>query len=290
MEILRNTPGSDDSDSAQHSRQPSKQQGIMCDNSDYHTDNTSQKLQITKITPAVKNENRVNIFVNDEYSFSLDIAQLVDLKLKVGQIITAEQLAEYKEASEFGKLYQSALEWALSRPHSVQELRDYFKRKQFRRKAEEAKYQHSQKYLHSDEFRQLDKEHRQQIRRTQPRHPAPPISAQMIDQVIAKLVEKGYVNDQRFAEYYVEYRHAKKGVSLKKLRLELVKKGIDSATIEQTLQKIPRDDATEIRKIIAKKRQRYADNDKLIQYLLRQGFPYELAKTAVLETDSQNSE
>ena len=42
-------------------------------------------FKITNIKQAVKNENRVNVYVDGKYSFSLDIAQLVDFKIKVGQ-------------------------------------------------------------------------------------------------------------------------------------------------------------------------------------------------------------
>ena len=80
--------------------------------------------EITDIRQAVKNENRVNIFVNKKYSFSLDVTQLVDLKLKVGAKISEEELAEYKKLSEFGKLYQRTLEWVLVRPRSEKETFD----------------------------------------------------------------------------------------------------------------------------------------------------------------------
>ena len=89
----------------------------------------STKLKITNIKPAVKNENRVNVFVNEKYAFSLDVSQVVDFKIKVGQEITTEKLAEYKKASEFGKLYQRALEWILVRPRSEKETREYLYRK-----------------------------------------------------------------------------------------------------------------------------------------------------------------
>ena len=86
-------------------------------------------MKITNIKQGVKNPNRANIFVDDKYSFSLDISQVVDFKLKVGLEISDEQLAEYKSASEFGKLYQRTLEWVLIRPRSIRETRDYLVRK-----------------------------------------------------------------------------------------------------------------------------------------------------------------
>ena len=85
-------------------------------------------MKITNIKQGVKNLNRVNIFIDGKYNFSLDIAQLVDFKLKVGQEITETELAEYQQASDFGKLYQRTLEWVLIRPRSVKETREYLYR------------------------------------------------------------------------------------------------------------------------------------------------------------------
>ena len=87
------------------------------------------ELIITDLKQGVKNPNRVNVFINDKFSFSLDLAQVVDLGIKKGKSITEAELAEYQKASEFGKLYQRALEWVLLRPRSEREVRDYLKRK-----------------------------------------------------------------------------------------------------------------------------------------------------------------
>ena len=52
------------------------------DISDSNIDDANHEgFRITDIKQAIKNENRVNIFVNDKYAFSLDIAQVVDFKL-----------------------------------------------------------------------------------------------------------------------------------------------------------------------------------------------------------------
>ena len=44
------------------------------------------ELKISDIRQAVKNENRVNVYVNDKYAFSLDIAQVVELGVKAGHL------------------------------------------------------------------------------------------------------------------------------------------------------------------------------------------------------------
>lgn len=194
---------------------------------------------ITDLKQGVKNPDRVNVFVDAKFAFSLDVAQIVDFKLKVGRKISEEELADFKKASEFGKLYQRTLEWVLARPRSERETRDYLYKKVFEKK--------------------LDKNY--------------------IDNIIEKLISKKYLDDKAFAEWWVENRFVKKGVSSKRLKMELMKKGIASDVINEVLG--GRDDETEIDKIITKKRVKYPDDEKLIAYLTRQGFSYELAREKV---------
>ena len=82
-------------------------------------------MRITELRQGVKNPDRVNVFVDEKYAFSLDISQVIDFKIKIGMEISEERLAELKAASDFGKLYQRALEWVLTRPRSERETRDY---------------------------------------------------------------------------------------------------------------------------------------------------------------------
>ncbi len=227
-------------------------------------------LVITAMKPAVKNENRVNIYVNDKYEFSLDLAQVVDLKIKVGTILTPEKLDELKHASEFGKLYQRTLEWILTRPHSTKETRDYLIRKRMKREAENRQALHNRTRSKDD-----IKKYHLRVKEL------PLFSEEDMEKIILRLTEKNYINDYAFTKYYLENRNVKKGISLKKLKLELAKKGIESEVIEKVLAtENPRSDEEEIKKVIEKKRKKY-DDEKLIQYLVRQGFDYQLVKSLV---------
>ena len=195
-------------------------------------------MRITELRQGVKNPDRVNVFVDEKYAFSLDISQVIDFKIKIGMEISEERLAELKAASDFGKLYQRALEWVLTRPRSERETRDYLYKKIFEKK--------------------LDKEY--------------------VDRIIEKLNSKNYLDDLKFAEWYVENRFVKKGISKKRLKMELMKKGVSNSIIEKVLN--ARNDEDEIKKMIEKKRNKY-DDDKLIQYLCRQGFEYQLVQNLV---------
>ena len=199
-----------------------------------------EKHRITKLKQGVRDENRVNVFVDGKFVFSLDISQVVDFKLKVGQEISKEELSELEKASEFGKLYQRTLEWVLIRPRSERETYDYLKKKTFEKRLDE----------------------------------------NYIGSIIEKLEDKKYLDDLKFAEWYVENRFVKKGVSRRRLEVELVKKGISREIINQVFSESERNDETEILKKKKKKRAKY-DDEKLIQYLVRQGFPYELVRDLV---------
>ena len=217
-------------------------------------------LVITDLRQGVKNPNRVNVFVNLRFAFSLDVAQVVDLKLKIGLVLTEEELTRCKKASEFGKTYQRALEWVLIRPRSVWELKDYLKRRERKKEIEERKREWQDKREQKPEKRKVQEKY------------------DFDDVIIERLVSKGYVDDRKFAEYYVENRFVKKGISRKRLKMELMKKGVTKEIIGEVLN--GRNDEEEIDKIIAKKRDKY-DDEKLISYLCRQGFEYQLVQSRV---------
>ncbi len=208
--------------------------------------------RITDIKEAVKDKNRVNIYIDDKFFCSLDISQVVDLHLKVSKELSEEEYAEIKQASEFGKFYTRALEYTLLRPRSSKEIRDYLKKKTISRKIR-IKNRRTGEY-ETREKRGYD--------------------VSLIPLVFSRLEERGYIDDYRFAKLWVENRNVSKGTSIKKLRLELMQKGIDSRIIDQVFAETTRSDDDELEKIIAKKRHKYSDDQKLIQYLLRAGFNY----------------
>lgn len=220
----------------------------------------SNLFTITRLANGVRDPNRVNIFLDTHFAFSLDIAQVVDFGLKVGKRIDRQELEKLRKASEFGKLYQRTLEWVLTRPHSIRETQNYLKRRQFRR-------------------RQLNRSREREGLRT-----FPEFDDETTKLVVERLIEKKYIDDQKFAEYYVENRYQKKGISHKRLRMELMKKGVARDLIELALEKILRDEDEEIRKVIRKKRRKY-DDHKLVAYLVRQGFQFSAAKEAVENYD-----
>jgi regulatory protein len=88
-------------------------------------------MKITAIKAQVKNPERLSIYVDEKYAFSLNYAQLLDEKLHSGLDIDDARLAELKHTSDFGKAYERALNYTMIRPRSIREMQDYARRKKW---------------------------------------------------------------------------------------------------------------------------------------------------------------
>ena len=106
----------------------------------------------------------------------------------------------------------------------------------------------------------------------------------MAERVINKLIDKGYLDDAKFAEAWVRHRALGKPMSERKLRLELKQKGVSDDIANDALQTDEDfDELAALRQLVLKKRQRYDDEQKLIAYLARQGFGFDDIKTVLSE-------
>lgn len=94
---------------------------------------------------------------------------------------------------------------------------------------------------------------------------------------IERLSTAGYIDDEKFANSWVENRRLLKATSKRKLKMELKQKRIDEQTIDKVLEQDETDERQVLKDLIEKKRgqTRYQDEQKLIAYLMRQGFNYQ---------------
>lgn len=214
-------------------------------------------MKITSLKTQVRDKSRVNVSIDGKYRLSLDILQVAQLGIRTGQEISEEELTKLEEESQYGKLYTRSLEYVLVRPRSQREMRDYLYKKT-------------------------------RDTRTQTGDIKKGVSPELTSKVFDRLQEKGYLNDEKFARFWVENRNVRKGSSVRKLKAELLSKGVSSEIIKTVVAGSDRSDALEIKKIIAKKAARYDDTQKLIAYLARQGFQYDAIKIALDEMTAED--
>lgn len=108
---------------------------------------------------------------------------------------------------------------------------------------------------------------------------------EIVEKTLNKLSERGYVNDVKFAEAWVRSRRLLKPTSKRRLILELRQKRVDSEAIEKVLEEDETDEREVLRDLVARKRKRYPDKLKFMQYLARQGYNYDDIKSVLEDSN-----
>jgi regulatory protein len=114
-------------------------------------------------------------------------------------------------------------------------------------------------------------------------------SPALVNQILSKLTNIGLLDDNKFAEMFVNDRRLLRPTSRRKLIAELRKKHVASDAIEKAVGSEQKDEQSALTEVIARKRRqaKYQDDLKLMQYLARQGFNYDDIKSALnKESDS----
>jgi regulatory protein len=112
---------------------------------------------------------------------------------------------------------------------------------------------------------------------------------EVVETVIARLREYGYLNDERFAFGYGSYKVKQKPLGRRRLERDLKFKRIDSAVANEALEMVFAETPEEqlIDKAIAKririrgKPKNRSEAKSLFEHLLRQGFEFELVSDKV---------
>ncbi len=196
-------------------------------------------MKVTSIKQQVKNPERVSIFVDGKYEFSLSLDELVKYKLKNNDELDEAAIKKFKKISADGKLRARALEWLMNRPHSEREFRDYLYRKK--------------------------------------------VEPEQVESLVNEFRDKGYLDNAKFAAWFTELQ-ARRGKSDRAIRAELFKKGIGRELADETLNTGVSDEAERLKAMIEKKQKlsRYRnDPQKLMQYLVAQGFSWQDVKAAL---------
>lgn len=208
--------------------------------------------QITNITRQKRNE-RVNIFLDEKFAFSLSSYELVKNNLKVGSILEQKQINNILSREHLSILTDLAVKYLSFRPRSEKEVKDYLAKKIARKN--EIKYS---------------------------------IASQspLIASIVKKLKKNKYLDDYEFALWFLKSRIKSKPRSLAVIKAELRTKGISSEIIEKIITYAPRD-LDQAKNVLSKKAirwQKLAEVDfkrKAYTYLSSKGFDYETIKDAV---------
>jgi len=192
---------------------------------------------ITALEIQKRNKERVNVYLDGEFAFGLNVLDAA--RLRKGQLLSDTDIQTLHERDEVVQAYDRAVAFLSYRPRSIAEVRQNLIEKK--------------------------------------------IDDPVIDAVIARLIEHGYVDDAAFTRFWISNRQEFRPSGVRALRFELRQKGVATEIIDEALAEI---DATEAAYRAAKdKARRLRGNDKYTfrqkvgSLLARRGFDYDTART-----------
>ena len=114
-------------------------------------------------------------------------------------------------------------------------------------------------------------------------------AAEAVEPVIARLLDLGYLNDEKFAASFAHSRLTVKPLGRTRLRQDLQRKKLDQQTVEQALATAYEEQSEEslIERTLEKRLRlkgvpsSRAESKKLFDYLLRRGFSYDIVARKV---------
>ena len=193
---------------------------------------------ITRLTYQKKRKNRVNIFLDGAYAFSLPDVQAA--QLSIGQHLDDAEISRLQAQDQRQQAMDKALRLLARRPRSCHEIDVALSQKDY--------------------------------------------DVDVREQVIARLKEMDYLDDEEFARWWVKNRVEFNPRSIRSLQQELRQKGIAPEIISQILAQLD-DDALAVAagSQRAYRWQHLSQEDffkKMLAYLQRRGFSYTSARQA----------
>ena len=201
---------------------------------------------VTRVAQQKKDPERASVFVDDAFAFGLAIELVVEAGLKKGEPITAERQRQLLARQEVFAAKASALAGLSHRARTAHEVADALRRKGY--------------------------------------------ADAIVEDTVADLERLGLVDDLAYARAFARGRFSGRGYGPARLRQDLQKKGVAREAIETALGELTEaeDMGEEAREQAAKKWRSLASEDdlrkrkkKTLDYLVRRGFAFDTARSAV---------
>ena len=95
-----------------------------------------------------------------------------------------------------------------------------------------------------------------------------------IEEIIEYLIENGYLNDENYVERYIQNVMKLKNCSINEIKIDLLKRGIHDDLIEKYITEELEEFEEDSAKILAEKKVKTMEIEKVKRYLINKGFSY----------------
>ncbi len=202
---------------------------------------------ITGLNVQKKDSNRMSVFLDGEFAFGVHKELVIRFDLYRGRSLEVQEQADIRIADAVMRARRKALDYLSYKDRTEQEVRRKLERKEF--------------------------------------------SAEVIDQAIKRLYELHYLDDASYAQKYAA-GSARRGYGPQRVQGDLRRRGVERMHIDAAVEEEFNPQATlaGARRQAARRAPRLAREEdifkrkqKLSAFLLRRGFPYEVAHRVVEE-------
>lgn len=207
-------------------------------------------MKIIKLTQSSRKEDRAVIYMDNGEVFSIHKDLVLNKQLWVGKEVSNEIVEEIQKADLFYKLFDKAMRKVSGRPQSEKEIRQSLNTYIFKNKLE--------------------------------------VEENVIEKVINKLRTYDFINDERYAQYFIQTKSRSKSIFEIKQLLKM--RGVPEAITEKYIGSEEKDKEDDIilkltekklRTLLSKKLPRKELQTKLLNFLYRKGFPFDKSRNIV---------
>lgn len=102
-----------------------------------------------------------------------------------------------------------------------------------------------------------------------------------IEEIIRYLKENGYINDEIYIDKYIKNIMKLKNCSINEIKIDLMRRGVDEDLIEKYITPELEEFEEKSAKILASKKLKANEKEKVKKYLLNKGFSYSNVSKAI---------
>lgn len=102
-----------------------------------------------------------------------------------------------------------------------------------------------------------------------------------INEIIEYLKENDYINDEKYVEKYIQNVMRLKNCSINEIKIDLLKRGIDDDLIDKNITEELEEFEEKSAQILAEKKIKTMEIEKVKRYLLNKGFSYTNVSKAI---------
>lgn len=206
-------------------------------------------MKVTKLVSQKRDPDRVNMYIDEEFFCGISLDGIAKFNIYLGKELEESDLEEILFEELKNRFFQRAINYISRAIKTEVQLKRYLKELSFKKKGKW--------------FTDISKESLEEI----------------INDTAERLKEYNYLNDEVFAEEFLQSRMKNRPRGKSVLLSELISKGVNAELAKEKVEELVEDEYAILKRIYEKKygdENMFIQDSKKIDFLRRKGFSWDL--------------